>query len=88
MALKHTQNLKLNQKLLPQQILLMKLLQLPTLALEERIKEELEVNPALDSNPEKVNEDPYGEGWMVKVSVNGGVSDLLSAAQYKELIGK
>src|SRR6187549_324240 len=52
MALKQTQYLKLAQKLLPQQILLMKLLQLPTLALEERIKEELEVNPALEEEPE------------------------------------
>jgi len=53
MALRHTQNLKLSQKLLPQQILLMKLLQLPTLALEERIKEELEVNPALEEDPDQ-----------------------------------
>lgn len=50
MALKQSQNLKLSQKLLPQQILLMKLLQLPTLALEERIKEELEENPALEED--------------------------------------
>jgi RNA polymerase sigma-54 factor len=50
MALKNSQYLKLSQKLLPQQILLMKLLQLPTLALEERIKEELEVNPALEED--------------------------------------
>lgn len=50
MALKHSQQLRLSQKLLPQQILLMKLLQLPTLALEERIKEELEANPALEED--------------------------------------
>jgi RNA polymerase sigma-54 factor len=50
MAIKQTQNLKLSQKMLPQQILLMKLLQLPTLALEERIKEELEENPALEED--------------------------------------
>lgn len=50
MALKQSQYLKLSQKLLPQQILLMKLLQLPTIALEERIKEELEANPALEEN--------------------------------------
>jgi RNA polymerase sigma-54 factor len=48
MALKQFQQLRMSQKLLPQQILLMKLLQLPTLALEERIKEELEENPALE----------------------------------------
>lgn len=48
----------------------------------------LEVNPALDKNPEKVNEDAYGEGWMVKVEITGTPSDLLTADQYKELIGK
>ncbi len=57
MALKQTQNLKLSQKLLPQQILLMKLLQLPTIALEERIKEELELNPALEEDVETNNEE-------------------------------
>lgn len=50
MALKQSQYLKLSQKLLPQQILLMKLLQLPTLALEDRIREELESNPALEED--------------------------------------
>jgi len=48
----------------------------------------LEVNPALDASPEKVNEDPYGQGWMIKVEMTGSGSALLSAAQYKELIGK
>lgn len=48
----------------------------------------LEVNPSLDGSPEKVNEDPYGEGWMIKVEVTGKMNDLLSADQYKELIGK
>lgn len=57
MALKQSQQLKLSQKLLPQQILLMKLLQLPTVALEERIKEELEENPALEENDESVTEE-------------------------------
>lgn len=62
MALKQSQSLKLSQKMLPQQILLMKLLQLPTLALEERIKEELEANPALEEdNAEAVTEEElYG----------------------------
>ncbi len=50
MALRQSQNLRLLQKLSPQQIQLMKLLQLPTLALEERIKEELELNPALEED--------------------------------------
>jgi glycine cleavage system H protein len=48
----------------------------------------LEVNPLLESNPEKVNSDPYGEGWMIKVEVKGNTNGLLSASQYKELIGK
>lgn len=48
----------------------------------------LEVNPVLEANPEKVNEDPYVAGWMVKVAVKGSVSGLLTAAEYKELIGK
>ena len=49
-----------------------------------------EFNKALESAPEKVNSDPYGEGWMVKVSVKNTaeVEGLLSADQYKELIGK
>lgn len=48
----------------------------------------LEINPLLDAHPEKVNEDPYGDGWMIKVEVKGGTGGLLSATQYKELIGK
>lgn len=48
----------------------------------------IEVNPILDGSPEKVNEDPYGEGWMVKVELNGQPGNLLSASEYKALIGK
>jgi glycine cleavage system H protein len=48
----------------------------------------VEVNPALDASPEKVNEDPYGAGWMIKIEVEGTSNGLLSADQYKELIGK
>ncbi len=49
-----------------------------------------EFNKSLETSPEKVNSDPYGEGWMVKVTLSNTaqVTDLLSAAQYKELIGK
>ncbi|MBS1651264.1 MAG: RNA polymerase factor sigma-54 [Bacteroidetes bacterium] len=61
MALKNIQQLKLQQKLLPQQIMLMKLLQLPTLALEERIKEELEANPALEEENEQSSDDELYE---------------------------
>lgn len=49
-----------------------------------------EFNKSLEAAPEKVNSDPYGDGWMVKVSISNAeeVSGLLSADQYKELIGK
>lgn len=48
------------------------------------------VNEGLEDSPEVVNQDPYGEGWMVKVSSDNGfnTSDLLSADQYKEVIGE
>jgi glycine cleavage system H protein len=48
----------------------------------------LEVNPILEGSPEKVNEDPYGDGWMIKIQISGAQDGLLTAAQYKELIGK
>ncbi|TKK68851.1 RNA polymerase factor sigma-54 [Ilyomonas limi] len=60
MALSQTLQQKLLQKLSPQQIQLMKLLQIPTANLEERIKEELEENPALEVNNED-HEDGMGE---------------------------
>src|SRR5690606_33020865 len=47
----------------------------------------LEVNPLLESHPEKVNSDPYGDGWMIKVEVKGDGSGLLTSSEYKELIG-
>ncbi|MGB0424153.1 MAG: RNA polymerase factor sigma-54, partial [Flavobacteriales bacterium] len=55
--LKQTFQQKLLQKLSPQQIQLMKLLQVPTIELEQRIKEELEANPALDEGREEADED-------------------------------
>ena len=49
----------------------------------------MEVNEALESNPDLVNNDPYGDGWMVKIKIadKREVEDLLSADQYKEVIG-
>ena len=55
--LKQTFQQKLLQKLSPQQIQLMKLLQVPTIALEQRIKEELEINPALEEGEENDEEE-------------------------------
>ncbi|MGB3145890.1 MAG: glycine cleavage system protein GcvH [Maribacter sp.] len=49
----------------------------------------IEFNEALEDEPEKVNSDPYGEGWMVKIKFTDAseVDALLSAADYKEVIG-
>lgn len=49
----------------------------------------LEVNPALVTNPEGVNKDPYGQGWMIKIAVKdkAELNDLLKAADYKALTG-
>lgn len=49
----------------------------------------LEVNPALLTNPEGVNKDPYGQGWMIKVSLKDAaeLNELLSVDEYKTLIG-
>ncbi len=58
--LKQQFNLKLSQKLSPQQIQLMKLIQLPTQAFEQRLKQEIEENPALDTGKEKA-ENPDDE---------------------------
>jgi len=57
MALKQYLQFKLSQKLSPQQIQLMKLIQLPTQAFEQRLKQELEENPALDTGKEKAEAD-------------------------------
>ena len=54
--LKQQLNFKLSQKLSPQQIQLMKLIQLPTQAFEQRISQEIEENPALEGGKEDPNE--------------------------------
>jgi glycine cleavage system H protein len=48
----------------------------------------IEVNPALTSNPELVNSDPYGEGWMVKVTVNNAADfeRLMNSKAYASLV--
>ncbi|WP_299002501.1 glycine cleavage system protein GcvH [uncultured Tenacibaculum sp.] len=50
--------------------------------------EVVEFNEALEDEPELINSDPYGAGWMVKVKLSDDsqVADLLSAEQYQELI--
>lgn len=49
----------------------------------------LEFNEALNDQPELVNNDPYGEGWMIKVTVDNPaeLDTLLDAASYEKLIG-
>jgi glycine cleavage system H protein len=48
----------------------------------------LEVNAQLDANPELVNQDPYGDGWMVKISLSQTDSEgLLSSDAYQALVG-
>lgn len=51
--------------------------------------EVLEMNTKLDANPELVNSDPYGDGWMVKVNVSNvaDVDSLLSSSDYQALVG-
>ena len=47
--------------------------------------EVVEVNGALEDSPEKINEDPYGEGWILKLRISDE-GDLLSAADYEKLL--
>jgi glycine cleavage system H protein len=50
----------------------------------------LEVNDDLPDNPEMVNEDPYGDGWMIKIEMNDPdeLQDLMSAAEYEEYVAE
>jgi glycine cleavage system H protein len=48
--------------------------------------EVVEVNGALDASPEKINEDPYGEGWIIKIRVSAARAGLLSASDYEQLL--
>jgi glycine cleavage system H protein len=49
----------------------------------------LEINPNLEANPESVNTDVYGSGWMIKISIDNPaeLNDLLDSTAYKALIG-
>ena len=86
--LKQQLNFKLSQKLSPQQIQLMKLIQLPTQAFEQRLKQEMEENPALEggkeekeeyeddfSNEEYQDEDPGNESIETEIDVDEYLSD-------------
>ena len=87
MALKQHLAQKLEQRLSPQQIQLMKLLQVPTMELDQRIKQEIEENPALEEGAEK-DEDDYGDEEFDDNDVNEDddfdISDYLNDdADYK-----
>ena len=48
----------------------------------------IDINESLNEKPELVNEDPYGQGWMIKIKLkSSGISDLLNSEEYKKLIG-
>jgi len=51
--------------------------------------EVIEFNELLTEKPERVNKDPYGDGWIIKIRVTdpSQVKELLDATQYKELVG-
>ncbi|MFZ9294898.1 MAG: RNA polymerase factor sigma-54 [Bacteroidia bacterium] len=74
MALRQSQQLKLTQKFLPQQILMMRLLQLPVLALEDRIKEELVENPALEERDTDTESPSMEDGQMADEA--GGTDEV------------
>jgi glycine cleavage system H protein len=50
--------------------------------------EVIEFNPKLEDKPELINQDPYGEGWIIKINITNTdeIDDLLSAEEYKEII--
>ena len=85
--LKQQLNFKLSQKLSPQQIQLMKLIQLPTQAFEQRLKQEMEENPALEGGKEEkteyeddfsnedYNEDPGTESIEAEIDIDEYLSD-------------
>ena len=52
--------------------------------------EVIEFNESLESEPEKVNSDAYGEGWMIKIKISNPeeINQLIDAESYKELIGE
>lgn len=52
--------------------------------------EVLEVNPALEENPELVNQDPYGEGWLIRIRPSDPteMDELMDAEAYKQIINE
>jgi glycine cleavage system H protein len=46
----------------------------------------IEVNGKLQEDPELINQDPHGEGWMIKIEVTGTIEGLLTAAEYESFV--
>ncbi|NNF19838.1 MAG: RNA polymerase factor sigma-54 [Flavobacteriaceae bacterium] len=82
--LKQHLQFKLSQKLSPQQIQLMKLIQLPTQAFEQRLKQELEENPALESGKEESNslEDDFGDNYEEDMDHETVATDDINIDEY------
>ena len=86
MALRQQLSQKLDQRLSPQQIQLMKLLQVPTMELDQRVKQEIEENPALEEGKEQEdddfsNEDSFEEGEGEEFDISDYLDD--DVADYK-----
>jgi len=71
-AINQKQVLKQLQKLSPQQIQMIKLLELPTLQLEQRVKQEIEENPVLEEEQQTAEESTEDNGMPKEVSMEGG----------------
>jgi len=82
MALRQSLQHKLLQKLSPQQIQLMKLLQVPTIELEQRIKQEIEENPALDEGEQEKEEDQTDEYSTLEDDDNDSALDEFNIDNY------
>ncbi|MBI2969000.1 MAG: glycine cleavage system protein GcvH [Bacteroidetes bacterium] len=50
----------------------------------------LEKNPKIDTSPEIINKDPYGEGWLIKIEMSSAnlIDELLTAEQYRKQVGQ
>lgn len=82
--LKQHLQFKLSQKLSPQQIQLMKLIQLPTQAFEQRLKQELEENPALESGKEEIDsmQDEYEDQYESDLDTDTNASEEINIDDY------
>lgn len=82
--LKQHLQFKLSQKLSPQQIQLMKLIQLPTQAFEQRLKQELEENPALESGKEEIDsmQDEYDDQYESDLDTDTNASEEINIDDY------